>query len=70
MSTMQLKTTVKRPGSQADQDKITVLSDAQKGQVTLGLVLQGETRILGAQMKIIKENGILRAGFSNAFVKR
>lgn len=46
-------------------------TDAQKGQVTIGSVLQVEVRILGSEMKVIEENVLLRLDaamhFSNIF---
>lgn len=35
-------------------------TDAQKGQVKMGSVLQVEIRILGSEMKVIEENVVLR----------
>lgn len=64
MSTMQLlKTSV----ASKDQEVVLTkfrrqnnLADGQKGQVTIGSVLQVEMRILGTEMKVIEENVVLR----------
>lgn len=64
MSTMQLLKT-----SVASKDQAVMLTkcrrqnnhtDAQKGQVTIGSVLQVEMRILGTEMLVIEANVVLR----------